>query len=137
MIKYRIFSEKYWNSKKLLTRTSIERLIRYHSNKYNYNYSSSFMNRLFVSVDLYIKNYILEETLEVKYLFKSKNDESLKYTSEVTLYKIVFKFDNREFKDEKSLYKYLEEYLKIKKQTYKETYEENMAKIEKYYSFFK
>lgn len=137
MIKYRIFSEKYWNSKKLLTRTSIERLIRYHSNKYNYNYSSSFMNRLFVSVDLYIKNYILGETLEVKYLFKSKNDESLKYTSEVTLYKIVFKFDNREFKDEKSLYKYLEEYLKIKKQTYKETYEENMAKIEKYYSFFK
>ena len=95
------------------------------------------MNRLFVSVDLYIKNYILGETLEVKYLFKSKNDESLKYTSEVTLYKIVFKFDNREFKDEKSLYKYLEEYLKIKKQTYKETYEENMAKIEKYYSFFK
>lgn len=137
MIKYRIFSEKYWNSKKLLTRTSIERLIRYHSNKYNYNYSSSFMNRLFVSVDLYIKNYILEETLEVKYLFKSKNDEFLKYTSEVTLYKIVFKFDNREFKDEKSLYKYLEEYLKIKKQTYKETYEENMAKIEKYYSFLK
>lgn len=137
MIKYRIFSEKYWNSKKLLTRTSIEQLIRYHSNKYNYNYSSSFMNRLFVSVDLYIKNYILEETLEVKYLFKSKNDEYLKYTSEVTLYKIVFKFDNREFKDEKSLYKYLEEYLKIKKQTYKETYEENMAKIEKYYSFFK
>lgn len=137
MIKYRIFSKKYWNSKKLLTRTSIEQLIRYHSNKYNYNYSSSFMNRLFVSVDLYIKNYILEETLEVKYLFKSKNDEYLKYTSEVTLYKIVFKFDNREFKDEKSLYKYLEEYLKIKKQTYKETYEENMAKIEKYYSFFK
>lgn len=137
MIKYRIFSEKYWNSKKLLTRTSIERLIRYHSNKYNYNYSSSFMNRLFVSVDLYIKNYILGETLEVKYLFKSKNDEFLKYTSEVTLYKIVFKFDNREFKDEKSLYKYLEEYLKIKKQTYKETYEENMAKIEKYYSFLK
>ena len=137
MIKYRIFSEKYWNSKKLLTRTSIERLIRYHSNKYNYNYSSSFMNRLFVSVDLYIKNYILGETLEVKYLFKSKNDESLKYTSEVTLYKIVFKFDNREFKDEKSLYKYLEEFLKIKKQTYKETYEENMAKIEKYYSFLK
>lgn len=137
MIKYRIFSEKYWNSKKLLTRTSIEQLIRYHSNKYNYNYSSSFMNRLFVSVDLYIKNYILEETLEVKYLFKSKNDEFLKYTSEVTLYKIVFKFDNREFKDEKSLYKYLEEYLKIKKQTYKETYEENMAKIEKYYSFLK
>lgn len=137
MIKYRIFSEKYWNSKKLLTRTSIERLIRYHSNKYNYNFSSSFMNRLFVSVDLYIKNYILGETLEVKYLFKSKNDETLKYTSEVTLYKIVFKFDNREFKDEKSLYKYLEEYLKIKKQTYKETYEENMAKIEKYYSFFK
>ena len=136
MIKYRIFSEKYWNSKKLLTRTSIERLIRYYSNKYNYYYSSSFMNRLFVSVDLYIKNYILGETLEVKYLFKSKNDESLKYTSEVTLYKIVFKFDNREFKDEKSLYKYLEEYLKIKKQTYKETYEENMAKIEKYYSFF-
>lgn len=133
MIKYRIFSEKYWNSKKLLTRTSIERLIRYHSNKYNYNYSSSFMNRLFVSVDLYIKNYILGETLEVKYLFKSKNDEFLKYTSEVTLYKIVFKFDNREFKDEKSLYKYLEEYLKIKKQTYKE----NMAKIEKYYSFLK
>lgn len=137
MIKYRIFSEKYWNSKKLLTRTSIERLIRYHSNKYNYNYSSSFMNRLFVSVDLYIKNYILGETLEVKYLFKSKNDKFLKYTSEVTLYKIVFKFDNREFKDEKSLYKYLEEYLKIKKQTYKETYEENMAKIEKYYSFLK
>lgn len=137
MIKYRIFSEKYWNSKKLLTRTSIERLIRYHSNKYNYNYSSSFMNRLFVSVDLYIKNYILGETLEVKYLFKSKNDEFLKYTSEVTLYKIVFKFDNREFKDEKSLYKYLEEYLKIKKQIYKETYEENMAKIEKYYSFLK
>lgn len=137
MIKYRIFSEKYWNSKKLLTRTSIERLIRYHSNKYNYNFSSSFMNRLFVSVDLYIKNYILGETLEVKYLFKSKNDETLKYTSEVTLYKIVFKFDNREFKDEKSLYKYLEEYLKIKKQTYKETYEENMAKIEKYYSFLK
>lgn len=135
MIKYRIFSEKYWKSKKLLTRTSIERLIRYHSNKYNY--SSSFMNRLFVSVDLYIKNYILGETLEVKYLFKSKNDEFLKYTSEVTLYKIVFKFDNREFKDEKSLYKYLEEYLKIKKQTYKETYEENMAKIEKYYSFLK
>lgn len=95
------------------------------------------MNRLFVSVDLYIKNYILGETLEVKYLFKSKNEEFLKYTSEVTLYKIVFKFDNREFKDEKSLYKYLEEYLKIKKQTYKETYEENMAKIEKYYSFFK
>lgn len=137
MIKYRIFSEKYWNSKKLLTRTSIERLISYHSNKYNYDYSSSFMNRLFVSVDLYIKNYILGETLEIKYLFKSKNEEFLKYTSEVTLYKIVFKFDNREFKDEKSLYKYLEEYLKIKKQTYKETYEENMAKIEKYYSFFK
>lgn len=95
------------------------------------------MNRLFVSVDLYIKNYILGETLEVKYLFKSKNDEFLKYTSEVILYKIVFKFDNREFKDEKSLYKYLEEYLKIKKQTYKETYEENMVKIEKYYSFLK
>lgn len=137
MIKYKIFTEKYWNNKKLLTRTSIERLLYYYYKNYNINYSSSFMNRLFVSVDLYIKNYILGETLEVKYLFKSKNDESLKYTSEVTLYKIVFKFDNREFKDEKSLYKYLEEYLKIKKQTYKETYEENMAKIEKYYSFLK
>lgn len=137
MIKYKIFTEKYWNNKKLLTRTSIECLLYYYYKNYNINYSSSFMNRLFVSVDLYIKNYILGETLEVKYLFKSKNDEFLKYTSEVTLYKIVFKFDNREFKDEKSLYKYLEEYLKIKKQTYKETYEENMAKIEKYYSFFK
>lgn len=81
----KLTSEKFWQSKSKLNRTKIQRVFDNYSKKIDKsNFSSSFLNGKYVSVNFYVRDDVLNSYTEFKFRFSPINPrESLNFSTEV------------------------------------------------------
>lgn len=92
----KLTSKNYWKTKSNLNRNKIQRLFNNFIKKFdNASVSTSFLNGKFVSVNFYIRDELLENFVELNFIFLPKDSsENLNFKTEVNSLpeiKIIYK----------------------------------------------